>query len=133
MDSTVVQVLDAKTLIEVARPSIVGVDNGDLSSVAWSADGRFLVAGGRWNSGWKHHMRRWLVNVWSQYSDVPVAHNSVLDLIALPGGGLPFACKSGLALPYWAVRLALGTAAPDNVPHPRTGVWVPQPEPVSSL
>ncbi len=52
-DSTVVQVLDAKTLKEVARPSTVGVDNGNLGSVAWSADGRFLVAGGRWDSGGK--------------------------------------------------------------------------------
>src|SRR5262245_1416685 len=32
-DSTVVQVLDAKTLQEVARPSIVGVDNGNLGLV----------------------------------------------------------------------------------------------------
>ena len=103
-DSTVVQVLDAKTLTEVARPSTVGVDNGNLSSVAWSADGRFLVAGGRWNSGGKHHVRRWPVNAWSQYSDVPVANNTVMDLVALPGGGLLFAAAD----PAWGVLNAAG-------------------------
>jgi hypothetical protein len=98
-DSTVVQVLDAKTLTEVARPSTVGVDNGNLVSVAWSADGRFLVAGGRWNSGGKNHVRRWPVNAWSQYSDVPVANNTVMDLVALPGSGLLFAAAG----PAWGV------------------------------
>ena len=103
-DSTVVQVLDAKTLKEVARPSTVGVDNGNLDSVAWSADGRFLVAGGRWAGGGKHHVRRWAVNAWSQYSDVPVANNTVMDLVALPGGGLLFAAFD----PAWGVLNAAG-------------------------
>jgi WD40 repeat protein len=65
-DSTVVQVLNANTLTEIARPSTVGVDNGNLRSVAWSVDGRFLVAGGQWSSGGKFHVRRWSVNVWWQ-------------------------------------------------------------------
>jgi WD40 repeat protein len=104
-DSTVVQVLDAETLKEVARPSTVGVDNGNLRSVAWSADGRFLVAGGRWNrAGGKHHVRRWAVDVWSQYSDVPMANNTVVDLMALPGSGLLFAAAD----PAWGVLNAAG-------------------------
>ena len=98
-DSTVVQVLDAKTLKEMARPSTVGVDNGNLGSVAWSADGRFLVAGGQWAGGGKHRVRRWSVNAWSQYNDVPVANNTVMDLVALPGGGLLFAAFD----PAWGV------------------------------
>src|SRR5262249_39560000 len=103
-DSTVVQVLDAKTLTEVARPSTVGVDNGSLTSVAWSADGRFLVAGGGWAGGGKRRVRRWPVNAWSQYSDVPVANNTVMDLVALPGGGLLFAAAD----PAWGVLNATG-------------------------
>ena len=43
-DTTVVQVLDATTLSEVARPSTEGVYNGDLAEVAWSADGAHLLA-----------------------------------------------------------------------------------------
>lgn len=41
-------------------------------------------------------------------------------------GGLHFACLSGVALPYWAVRLALGTARPEDVPRPKTGIRVGQ-------
>jgi hypothetical protein len=104
-DSTVVQVLDAKTLTEVARPSAVGVANGNLFSVAWSADGRFLVAGGKWNgAGGKHHVHRWAVNAWSQYSDMLVTNNTLLDLVALPGSGLLFAAFD----PAWGVRKAAG-------------------------
>jgi WD40 repeat protein len=103
-DSTVVQVLDAKTLKEVARPSTVGVDNGDLALVAWSADGRFLVAGGQWDRGGKRPVRRWRMNAWSKYSDVPAANNTVMDLVALPGGGLLFAAAD----PAWGVLNAAG-------------------------
>ena len=103
-DSTVVQVLDAKTVKEVARPSTVGVDNGNLVSVAWSADGRFLVAGGQWPTSGKSRIRRWPVNVWSQYSDVPVANDILMDFVALPGGGLLFAAGD----PVWGVLNAAG-------------------------
>src|SRR5262249_47042352 len=67
-DRTVVQVLDAKTLKVVARPSLVGMDDSSLNSVAWSADGRFLTAGGRWPASGKSRVRRWPVNAWSRYS-----------------------------------------------------------------
>jgi hypothetical protein len=103
-DSTVVQVLDARTLKEVARPSTVGVDNGNLESVAWSTDGRFLVAGGQWAAGGKAHVRRWQVNAWSQYRDVAVANTIVEDFVALPGGGLLFAAAD----PAWGVLNAAG-------------------------
>ena len=49
-------------------------------------------------------MRRWPVNAWSQYSDVPVANNTVMDLVALPGGGLLFAAAD----PAWGVLNAAG-------------------------
>ena len=49
-------------------------------------------------------MRRWPVNAWSQYSDVPVANNTVMDLVALPGGGLLFAAGD----PAWGVLNAAG-------------------------
>jgi len=104
-DSTVVQVLDAKSLTEVARPSTVGVDNGDLSSVAWSADGHFLVAGGSWqDADGKRHVRRWPANAWSQYRDVPVANDTVMALVALPSGRWLFAAAD----PTWGVLNATG-------------------------
>jgi ATP-grasp domain-containing protein len=56
----------------------------------------------------------------------------LLEINLRMSGGLPYACQSGLALPCWAVRLALGTAAPEDVPPPRTDVWVPVIEPALS-
>jgi hypothetical protein len=59
----------------------------------------------------------------------------LLEINPRMSGGLPYACQAGLALPYWAIRLALGTVAPTDVPQPRSGVWVPLPEgrPATSL
>ena len=57
----------------------------------------------------------------------------LLEINPRMSGGLPFACRSGLVLPYWAIRLALGTARPEDIPQPRTGIRVPQPQPMSSL
>jgi ATP-grasp in the biosynthetic pathway with Ter operon len=50
----------------------------------------------------------------------------LLEINPRMSGGLHFACLSGVAFPYWAVRLALGTARPEDVPHPRTGLRVGQ-------
>jgi hypothetical protein len=96
-DSTEVQVLDAETLKEVARPSNAGTSEGNLAAVAWSADGRFLMAAGRSSIGGKFHMRRWRVGKWSQYDDVALSNNTVMDLASLPGGGLLFAAAD----PAW--------------------------------
>jgi len=59
----------------------------------------------------------------------------LLEINPRMSGGLPYSCQSGVALPYWAVRLALGTARPDEVPYPRFGAWVPVAalEPATSL
>lgn len=98
-DSAVVQVLDAETLAEVARPTTVGVDNGNLMSVAWSTDGRYLLAGGRWSMGGKCPVRRWPVVAWSRYEDLPLAGNAVMDMVPLPSGGVLFAAYD----PAWGI------------------------------
>lgn len=107
VDSRVVQVLDAQDLSERARPDVSGVDNGDLSEVAWSADGRSLVAAGRWQVNGKLPMRRWSVGDWSRLGDVPLLGDTVMDLVALPkavGGGWLFAGGD----PGWGVVNAQG-------------------------
>lgn len=98
-DSTVVQVLDTQTLAEVAQPSTVGVDNGNLMSVAWSADGRYLLAGGRWNLAGKSPVRRWRVGEWLRYEDLPLTNSTIMDLVALSGGSVLFAAGD----PAWGV------------------------------
>lgn len=101
-DSAVVQVLDAQTLAEVARPSTSGVAAGNLSRVAWSADGRSLLAGGTWATGSGTSVRRWAVDDWSRFDDRVASRNNVVDLVALPaaaGGGWLF----GASDPRWGV------------------------------
>ena len=50
-DTTAVDVLDAGTLERLFAADTRGVDNGNLGSVAWSADGGSLYAAGRWQVG----------------------------------------------------------------------------------
>jgi len=47
-DTTAVSVLSGADLSALFSPDTAGIDNGDLASVAWSADGRFLYAGGEY-------------------------------------------------------------------------------------
>jgi len=98
-DSTVVQVLDAHDLRELFRPERQGVDNGDLSKVAWSADGRSLVAAGRWQVQGQRTMRRWSAQDGRRLTDTPLAANTVMDLAPLPQGGWLFAAQD----PTWGV------------------------------
>ena len=101
-DSTAVQVLDAESLAEVARPATTQVTQGNLSRVAWSADGRFLMAGGTWVAGGGNAVRRWPVQDWTRYQDIVVSRNTVADLATLPlaaGGGWLFGAND----PSWGV------------------------------
>jgi biotin carboxylase len=50
----------------------------------------------------------------------------LLEINPRMSGGLHYACLSGVAFPYWAVRLALETACAEDVPRPRTGIRVAQ-------
>lgn len=48
----------------------------------------------------------------------------LLEANARMSGGLHYACASGVAFPYWSVRLAAGLATPADVPPPRGGIRV---------
>lgn len=101
-DSTAVQVLAADDLREVLRPDVTGVGNGDLSKIAWSADGQELVAGGRWDVGGRSPVRRWSARDGRKLGDAPLTGDTVMDLVALPaaaGGGWLFAGGD----PAWGV------------------------------
>ncbi len=49
----------AKPSRHCSRPTRSGVGNGNLGKVAWSADGRYLYAGGRWQPARHALLRRW--------------------------------------------------------------------------
>ena len=107
-DSHAVQVLDAQTLNEQVRLGVPGMASDNLAAVAWSADGRSLVAAGRWvDMNDKRPMGRWSVGNWSRLGDVPLSGDTVMDLVALPkaaGGGWLFASQD----PVWGVVNAQG-------------------------
>jgi len=45
----------------------------------------------------------------------------LLEINPRMSGGIHYACLSGVALPYWAIRLALGDVNEDDIPQPQTG------------
>ena len=60
-----------------------------------------------------------LVNV--QTKDDVHGAPKLLEVNARMSGGMHQACLAGVPLPYWAVRLALGTARPEDVPAAAAG------------
>jgi WD40 repeat protein len=83
-DGAAVDILDAATLGQVAKADTHGVSpNHYLSTVAWSADGRKLLAGGSYfkllNGNW-----RWFVRSWDargqHATDLDVGGNSINSL-----------------------------------------------------
>ncbi len=89
-DSTEVDVLSGRDLSHLFSPDTTGVANGYLSSVAWSADGRSLYAGGRWDVAGKYPVRRWSEAGRGAFMDLAAASDTILDLQAIPGGAIVF-------------------------------------------
>jgi WD40 repeat protein len=89
-DSTRVDVLGGRTLAPLFEAKTTGVDDGDLSKVAWSADGRFLYAGGLWSKGGTRHVRRWADGGRGTSEDIALSQNTIMDLRPLADGSLAF-------------------------------------------
>lgn len=91
-DARAVDVFSAgpKRLKYTFSPDMSGVENGNLVAVAWSTDGRFLYAGGKWQrSGFP--IRRWSDGGRGAFTDLACgAYNTILDLAALRDGGIAF-------------------------------------------
>jgi len=91
-DRPALLVLDASTLQTAYRPDVKDIDNGSLTAVAWSADGRELLAAGTWSRGSGHYaLRRWSDAGRGGFSDVNLASNSVVGLHGLADGRVLFA------------------------------------------
>lgn len=59
-----------------------------------------------------------------QFKDDAGGTARLLEINPRMAGGISYSFLSGVVLPYWAIRLALGTATPDDIPQPRTGLLV---------
>lgn len=99
-DSTKVNVLSADNLHLAYAADTQGVDNGDLSKVAWSADGQTLYAGGRYVDGagivpllsWPQAGR-------GAATRIALAYNTVMDILPLREQRLAYATFT----PTWGV------------------------------
>jgi hypothetical protein len=114
--STTIDVLNGATLQHLLAPDTKGVDNGQLSSVAWSADGASLYAAGQWPMDGNSRLRRWPEGGRGSPVDVALGRNTVMSLSPLPGGRLAFAAadpRLGLLGSDGAVAWSVGPAGAD--------------------
>ena len=106
-DATPVALLDGATLAPRPSPEVGGLDNGDVSTVAWSRDGTTLYAGGRYDDGTGAHP----VVAWADRGRgarrllTSGATDTLMSLLPLPGGALLVAAQD----PHVALLQAEGT------------------------
>ena len=103
-DSTSVDVLSGKDLIPLYAPNTSGVENGNLGSVSWSADGRWLYAGGTYNTLLHFPIRRWAESGRGAFQDLLATRNTIMYILPLAQGGVVF----GAADPAFGVLDATG-------------------------
>ena len=89
--NTMVEVFDVtkNTITYSFAPSTWGVGNGDLSKVTWSADGKYLFAGGLAQKN-GYFIRKWSDSGKGDYKDIPVSWNSIMHVIPLNDGGIVY-------------------------------------------
>ncbi len=96
-DSTAVDLLHGRTLAHLGAAATAGVDNGDLSKVAWSADGGTLYAGGRYAQGGSCPVLRWSGGgLGASLGPLKAATNAVMTLHPLADGTLLLGAADGL-------------------------------------
>ncbi|MEM9784565.1 MAG: WD40 repeat domain-containing protein, partial [Pseudomonadota bacterium] len=107
IDSTAVHLYDGATLEPLPPPDTSGINNGNLASVAWSADGSTLYAGGRYQEGGIALAMAWGDGGAGARRSLPAGLDTLISLRGLPGGDLLAA-----ATDPW-----LGRLAPDGTPR----------------
>jgi len=103
-DSTRVNVLSGQDLTPLYASDTTGVDNGNLSQVVWSADGKWLYAAGSYQVRGTRLIRRWTAGGQGLATNLPAAQNTIFHLLPLGRGGVVF----GAADPAWGVLNASG-------------------------
>jgi len=112
-DSTAAGLFSGDDLKALPGPDTSGIDNGDLSKVAWSRNGRTLLAGGRYASGAAKDLVAWPDGGTGRPSRHRLATDTIMGLVPLPDGRLVF----GAADPAWGVwrdPTAQGSAGADR-------------------
>ncbi|MES0338088.1 MAG: hypothetical protein SFH39_17230 [Candidatus Magnetobacterium sp. LHC-1] len=89
-DSTKIDVLSGKDLSYLYSPDTKGVNNGNLFSVTWSRDGRYIYAGGRYAKGWQWPILIWSGSTGDTHQTLSGANNTILHILPLNDGGIAF-------------------------------------------
>ena len=91
-ESSKVAVLSGQDLTPLYTPDTSGVLNGDLASVAWSADGKTLYAGGLYVDlslgAATRVIRTWTDGGRGDYRDVEAARERITHILPLNDGGI---------------------------------------------
>lgn len=97
-NSASVSVLKADTLELAYVPSAAGITGGGLNAVAWTRDGRELLAAGTWRrTDHLNGIRRWQERGTGAANDESIASNSIVGIHALPDRRVVYAS----AEPAW--------------------------------
>ncbi len=94
VDSTNVNVLDGHDLAFLYAPDTTGIDNGDLSKIAWSQDGNSLYAGGMYDD-----VLHWPQAGQGNYTKWQASSMTIMDIRPLKNGSIVY----GAADPAFAV------------------------------
>ncbi|WP_295458846.1 caspase family protein [uncultured Thiodictyon sp.] len=98
-DSTAVDLLDGRTLAHLGSADTAGIGNGSLSTVAWSADGGTLFAGGFYDEGGARPVLRWSkAGLGHKGRPLRAASNTVMTLNPLADGGLVVGAQDGIVV-----------------------------------
>lgn len=89
-DTATVDVLSGDTLEPLYRADSADANN-DLSAVAWSADGKWLYAGGTADTKVGSPIRRWSDGGRGAYVDTSAGDGTVFTILPLPSGGVVYA------------------------------------------
>jgi WD40 repeat protein len=88
-DSTKLDILSSKDLSYLFSPDTSAVDNGTLVNVAWSSDGAYLYAGGRFQKD-GCPIVKWADGGKGNSTFLKGADNTIMHIIPLRKGGLVF-------------------------------------------
>jgi outer membrane protein assembly factor BamB len=87
-DAAAVDLLDGRSLEQLAQPNVGGLHNGNLSNVTWSKDGQTLYAGGLYHDGRGRPVLAWGNAGRGERHALPAGSDTVVKLAALPDGSL---------------------------------------------
>jgi hypothetical protein len=110
-----VDVVSSRTLAFVFAPDTAGLPGEGLLAVAWVSDakgGVQLLAGGYAHGAAGYPIRRWTDFGLGGFTDLVAAHDTIRDIVALPGGGAVYATED----PGWGRIGADGSVASRPAP-----------------